>query len=42
MTKKLDSVTKKWKDTDQAFISEANLRRLEDFNLARVALGGNS
>ena len=40
MTKKLETVTQKWKENDQAIISESNLRRLEDFNLTRVALGG--
>lgn len=40
ITTKLDKVTQKWSGTDQSMISESNLRRLEDFNLTRIGLGG--
>ncbi|KAI8911561.1 hypothetical protein EDD86DRAFT_188568, partial [Gorgonomyces haynaldii] len=39
MTKKIELVTQRWKETDQVVISDSNMRRLEDFNLTRIALG---
>jgi hypothetical protein len=40
MTKKLENVTQRWKDTNQIVMSDANMQKLEDFNLNRLALGG--
>jgi hypothetical protein len=36
--KKLEIASQKWKDNDQITLSEANTRRLEDFQLTRLAL----
>ena len=39
MTKKLEFANQRWKENDNLLLSEANAKRLEDFNLTRIALG---
>ncbi|KAJ3296244.1 hypothetical protein HK104_001809 [Borealophlyctis nickersoniae] len=39
MTKKLESVSQKWKENDNIRLSDVNQRRLADFHLTRLTLG---
>ncbi|EGF80763.1 hypothetical protein BATDEDRAFT_88422 [Batrachochytrium dendrobatidis JAM81] len=38
MTKKLEMASQRWKDNDHITLSDANAKRLEDFQLSRIAL----
>eukprot|EP00842_Homolaphlyctis_polyrhiza_P001781 jgi/Hompol1/2603/HPOL_002976-RA len=38
MSKKLELASQRWKDNDQVSLSETNAKRLEDFQLTRIAL----
>ncbi|KAH6573015.1 hypothetical protein BASA61_009749 [Batrachochytrium salamandrivorans] len=38
MAKKLELASQRWKDHDQITLSDANAKRLEDFQLTRIAL----
>ncbi|KAI8929366.1 hypothetical protein BC831DRAFT_444162 [Entophlyctis helioformis] len=38
MSKKLEIASQRWKDNDQVTLSETNVKRLEDFQLTRIAL----
>ncbi|KAI9008267.1 hypothetical protein BC832DRAFT_553576 [Gaertneriomyces semiglobifer] len=39
MAKKLESVSQRWKDSDNIHLSDVNQRRLADFHLTRLTLG---
>jgi hypothetical protein len=39
ITKKLEGASQRWKENDQIQLSEGNIKRLEDFQLTRLALG---
>jgi enoyl reductase-like protein len=39
ITKKLELASNKWKETDHVSLSENNMKRLEEFQLTRLALG---
>lgn len=39
ITKKLEDASQRWKEDDQIHLSEGNIKRLEDFQLTRLALG---
>nr|KAJ3422378.1 hypothetical protein HK105_008372 [Polyrhizophydium stewartii] len=38
MSRKLEIASQRWKDNDQVALSETNVKRLEDFQLTRIAL----
>ncbi|KAJ3044527.1 hypothetical protein HDV00_001954 [Rhizophlyctis rosea] len=39
MSKKLETVSQKWKESDNVHLSDVNQRRLADFHLTRLTLG---
>lgn len=39
MTKKLETVSQRWKEGDAFQLSDGNQRRLADFHLTRLSLG---